>query len=172
MKTECVFFPPPRFFSSQLLFSIANCDGSNDSDNALEYKTNTLSKADHHNKQKARKRREQEETLYDALKETQPIKIEDGYLTFCRHFKYLGSYVSFGLTDNYDINIRITAASKSIGALKSVWDSPHLEIWSKYLLFCAIPMNLLLWGCKTWAMRVALLNKLEVFLHCNIQCIL
>jgi hypothetical protein len=171
-KTECVFFPPPRFFNSQLPLSIANCDDSNDSDNALEYETNTLTKANHHNKHKARKRREQEETLYDALKETQPIKIEDGYDTFFHHFKYLGSYVSFGLTDDYDINTRITAASKSIGALKSVWDSPHLEIWSKYLLFCTILMNLLLWRCKTWAMRVALLNKLEVFLQCNIQRIL
>jgi hypothetical protein len=33
-------------------------------------------------------------------------------------------------------------------------------------------MNLLLWGCKTWSMRKALSNKLEVFLHRNIQRIL
>ena len=50
-----------------------------------------------------------------------------------------------------------------MGALKNVWNSPHLDIWSKYLLFCAIPMNLLLWGCETWSMRKALANKLEVF---------
>jgi hypothetical protein len=59
-----------------------------------------------------------------------------------------------------------------MGALKSMWDSPHLEIWSKYLLFCAIPMNLLLWGCETWSMQKSLLDKLEVFLHCNIFWIL
>ena len=59
-----------------------------------------------------------------------------------------------------------------MGALKSVWDSPHLEIWSKYLLFRAIPMNLLLWGCKTWSLRKSLLDKLEVFLHRNIRRIL
>ena len=61
-----------------------------------------------------------------------------------------------------------------MGALKSVWDSPHLEIWSKYLLFRAIPMNLLLWGCKTWSLRKSLLDKLEVFLHrniCRILCV-
>ena len=38
--------------------------------------------------------------------------------------------------------------------------------------FCMIPMNLLLWGCKTWSMRKALSNKLEVFLHCSIRRIL
>ncbi len=59
-----------------------------------------------------------------------------------------------------------------MGALKNVWNSPHLDIWSKYLLFCAIPMNLLLWGCETWSIRKSLSNKLEVFLHRNIQCIL
>ena len=33
-------------------------------------------------------------------------------------------------------------------------------------------MNSLLWGCETWLMRKALSNKLEVFLHQNIQQVL
>jgi hypothetical protein len=33
-------------------------------------------------------------------------------------------------------------------------------------------MKLLLWGCEMWSMRKALLNKLIVFLHRNIQRIL
>ncbi len=64
------------------------------------------------------------------------------------------------------------AVTQLMGALNNVWNSPHLDIWSKYLLFWAIPMNLLLWGCKTWLMQKALSNKLEVFLHCNIRRIL
>jgi hypothetical protein len=59
-----------------------------------------------------------------------------------------------------------------MGALKNVWNSSHLNIRSKYLLLCAIPMNLLLWECKTWLMQKALPNKLEVFIHHNIQQIL
>jgi hypothetical protein len=59
-----------------------------------------------------------------------------------------------------------------MGALKNIWNSPHLDIWSKYLLFRAIPMNLLLWGCETWLMRQVLANKLEVFVHHNIRRIL
>jgi hypothetical protein len=33
-------------------------------------------------------------------------------------------------------------------------------------------MNLLLWGCESWSMQKSLLDKLEVFLHCNIHWIL
>jgi hypothetical protein len=59
-----------------------------------------------------------------------------------------------------------------MGALKEVWQNQHLNIYSKYLLFRAIPMNLLLWGCETWSLRQSLLNKLEVFLHQSIWRIL
>jgi hypothetical protein len=59
-----------------------------------------------------------------------------------------------------------------MGALKTVWNCPHLDIFSKYLLFRAIPMNLFLWGCETWSIHQALLDKLEVFLHRSIQRIL
>ena len=38
--------------------------------------------------------------------------------------------------------------------------------------FRAIPCNLLLWGCESWALRQSLLDSLEVFLHCNISQIL
>jgi hypothetical protein len=86
----------------------------------------------------------------------QPIQIADGHVSFCRHFKYLGSHNSYNLKDDYDIDKRISAASKSMGALKKVWNCPHLNIWSNYQLFRAILMNLLLWGCENWPMRKTL----------------
>ena len=70
------------------------------------------------------------------------------------------------------LSLTITATSQSMGALKNVWDNPHMDLYNKYLLFRAIPMNLLLWGCETWSLRQVLLNKLEVFLHRNIRRIL
>jgi hypothetical protein len=54
--------------------------------------------------------RAREELLYNNLAETALIPVSDGQVTFCRHFKYLGSYVSFCLCDNYDIDKRIAAA--------------------------------------------------------------
>ena len=43
-----------------------------------------------------------------------------------------------------------------------------LTAYSKYLIFRAIPMNSLLWGCEAWSLRKSLLMKLEVFLTRNI----
>ena len=42
----------------------------------------------------------------------------------------------------------------------------------KHLLFKAIPCNLLLWGCESWALRKSLLASLVVFLHRGIRRIL
>jgi hypothetical protein len=113
-----------------------------------------------------------EDAKYDALPETDQIVIADGYVTFCRKFKYLGSRISYNLQDDDDIKAQLAAANQSMGALKEVWHNRHLETYSKYLLFRAIPMNLLLWGCKIWSLRQALLRKLEVFLHRSIRQVL
>ena len=113
--------------------------------------------------------KKQEEGICDTLEETRPFDVADGHVTFCRHFKYLGSYVSFSLCDDYGIKKQVVVATQSMGALSNIWCSSHLQIWSKYILFCGIPMNLLLWGCETWLIRKALSNKLNVFLHCSIQ---
>jgi hypothetical protein len=80
--------------------------------------------------------------------------------------------IFYNLRDNEDITARVAAATASMGALKEIWQNQHLNIYSKYLLFRAIPINLLLWGCKTWLLRQSLLNKLEGFLHQSIQRIL
>jgi hypothetical protein len=163
--------PPPGFFGSRLssLPAPSHEEGTN---NTIDYTDNALTDDKQQAEEKERSRWEREEELYNKLDEMQPIQVEDGYVTFCCHFKFLGSFISFGLCDDYNIEKQVTATTQSMGALKNVWDSPHLDIWSKYLLFCAIPMNLLLWGCETWLMRKALSNKLEVFLHRNIQRIL
>jgi hypothetical protein len=61
-----------------------------------------------------RKKKEEKETQekarqrgidvkYDALPETQQFDVADGYVTFCRTFKYLGSRISYNLRDDADI---------------------------------------------------------------------
>ncbi len=113
-----------------------------------------------------------EDAKYEALPETDQIIIADDYVTFYCKFKYLGSRISYNLWDENGIEAWLAAANQSMGALKEVWRNPHLDTYSKYLLFWAIPMNLLLWGCKNWSLQQALLRKLEVFLHYSIQRIL
>jgi hypothetical protein len=63
---------------------------------------------------------------------------------FVKHFKYLGSYISFDLMDDYDINKRIAAANKSMGSLKHFWNNPYASLREKQLIFLAIPANQLL----------------------------
>ncbi len=157
-------FPPQASLIIAYLFLPAPSHNA-ETTNELEYTDDPLTDDKQQAEQNERSRRNREEDLYDQLDKTQPIQVEDGYVTFYHHFKYLGSFISFGLCNDYDIEKRVTAATQSMGALKTVWDSPHLDIWSKYLLFRAIPMNLLLWGCKIWLMRKALSNKLKVFLQ-------
>jgi hypothetical protein len=89
-----------------------------------------------------------------------------------RTFRYLGSLINYSLRDDDDITARIASATAAMGALKEMWQNPHLDIYNKYLLFCAIPMNLLLWGAETWLLRKMQLNQLKVFLHRSIRQIL
>ena len=59
-----------------------------------------------------------------------------------------------------------------MGYLNHFWFDRAVDDYSKYLIFRAIPCNLLLWGCESWALREGTLRKLEVFLHRNIRKIL
>jgi hypothetical protein len=65
---------------------------------------NALTESKQQQEEMMKQRRAREELLYDNLEETAPIPVSDGQVTFCRHFKYLGSYVFFCLCDNYDID--------------------------------------------------------------------
>ena len=67
---------------------------------------------------------------------------------------------------------RIAAANALMGAMSKIWEDDHVDLYSKYLLFRAIPCNLLLWGCESWSLRKTLLDSLEVFLHRGIRRIL
>ena len=107
--------------------------------------------------------------MYDNADETDRINLEDGsYVDFCKHFKYLGSYASYHLRDDYDIDKRLAAAYGSMGALTNYWNNPHVDLFYKYQIFMMIPLNLLLWGCESWALKEANLNKLDFFLHKSI----
>ena len=100
------------------------------------------------------------------------IDVANGNVTFCTHFKYLGSWISFSLQEDHDIMKRLAAANASMGAMSKVWDDDNVDTYSKHLLFKATPCNLLLWGCEIWALRKSLLASLEVFLHRGIRRIL
>ena len=148
-KTECIFFPPPGCFGWKLNLPTKNRKGK-----IRMLVTNTKQES-------FESRHKIEERTYKNLPETRLIVVKDGFVTFCWHFKYLGSWISFSLREDHDITKRLAAANASMGAMSKIWDDDHVDTYSKYLLFKAIPYNLLLRGCETWALRKTLLASTE-----------
>ena len=144
-KTECVFFPAPGHFKPPPLPpSTPPSDPS-----ALPV---TLKPKQESEEQKRRRH----DILYDEAKETGAVVIGDhDTITFTKHFKYLGGYLSYSLRDDYDVDERLSQASSAMGALNHFWSDRTVDDYSKYLIFRAIPINLLLWGCESWALREA-----------------
>jgi hypothetical protein len=56
-----------------------------------------------------------EDACYNIIDETQRVNVKNGFMTYTKHFnfKYLGSYISYSLQDDYDIKSRIAAATKA-----------------------------------------------------------
>jgi hypothetical protein len=73
--------------------------------------------------------------IHDKLDKTKNIVVVDGYVTFTRSLHYLGSMISFNLRSDGDVTAQVAAATASMEALKEVWWNPHLNTYSKYLLF-------------------------------------
>ena len=84
-------------------------------------------------------RHRREETTYDNIPETRLIVFKDRFVTFFRRFKYLGSWISFYLQEDHKIIKRLAAANASMGAMSKIWENDHVDTYSKYLLFRAIP---------------------------------
>ena len=82
-KTECIFFPPPGFFSRKSIMTAVN-GMSRKHLSVLKEKMKQESYVSRHNR---------EENVYDDLPETQLIVVCNGFATFCRHFKYLGNWI-------------------------------------------------------------------------------
>lgn len=182
IKNRLCFLPPPQFFTDDHYSSPALTVDVDEpwllyQDPAAPSigtptSTDMLCPLTQESRESESPRTAREDARYDALPETTQIDVADGYVTFCCKFKYLGSRISYSLPNDDNIEARLAAANQIMGPLKEVWRNPHLDTYSKYHLFHAIPVNLLLWGCENWLLRPALLRKLEVFLHCRIQQIL
>ena len=66
------------------------------------------------------------------------------------------------MRDDFGIEAHIMSATKEIGALNNFWYNPHIDNYSKYLIFQAILMNLLLLGCEAWLLLKTIKSKIEV----------
>lgn len=53
----------------------------------------------------------------------------NGFISYPKIFKYLGSFISYDLSNEYDINVRIKKANQSMCALQFVWEVD--EVYSR-----------------------------------------
>ena len=168
-KTECVFFSPPCYFKDLLKSRKAIGQHVSASDTTL-----INADFDKLSEEEKEKRVIIEDDLYDSCQESDDVMMNGGIITYSKHFKYLGTFISYNLRDDYDIDKRIAAASKAMGALKLFFNKKEVSTYSKYLIFMfmAIPINLLLWGCENWSLRVDHVNKLEQFVTPQIRKLL
>ena len=147
-KTECVFFPAPGHFKLPALLSTSLPPDPSSS-------LTIFPKLKQESEETKRKRHD---SLYDEAEEMKRIPIgELGCITFTKHFNYLGGYIYYSLRGYYNVKARISQASAAMGDLNPFCNDNAVDDYTKHLIFCAIPFNLLLWGCESWALREATL---------------
>jgi hypothetical protein len=104
--------------------------------------------------------------------DTSNFAVAEGFVQFTRQFKYLGSTISFNLDDTMDIDLRISQASKAMGALRNYFRCKQISLYAKRLIYLAIPVNLCLWGVEAWAISECNIRKLKVFHTRSLRSIL
>lgn len=89
---------------------------------------------------------------YEKAVETDNIIVQSvNFISFTKVFKYLGSWIEYNLCDEYDILQRIKKANQAMGTLNFFWNTDLVDLHDKYKIFMAVPLNLLLWACESWA---------------------
>ena len=70
------------------------------------------------------------------------------------HFKYLGTIISWDLREVKDVEARIKSANKLFGSAKATfWSNARVPFELRMRFYKAIIVNVLLWGCESWAIQ-------------------
>ena len=123
-------------------------------------------------KESERARNKIEDTEYYLLGETKRVVVHDGFITFVKHFKYIGSWIFFSRCDDFDVKFQSASANSDMGALLNFLRDDHVDLHSKYIIFLVTPVNLLPWICESWSLYETLLNSLKKFLVRSIRSIM
>ena len=99
--------------------------------------------------------------------DTSPLVIQGekiGYVYFCKKFKYLGSLITSSLTDDDEIERRITAASAAFASLRqAVFTKKSISAYSKKNAYEGLILSILLYGCEAWVLSSRLKLRLQSF---------
>ena len=102
----------------------------------------------------------------DPPAKSEEYRTGDGHVSFTKHFNYLGSYISNDLSDDRDVQNRISKASKNFRSLKkNLFCNKKIPLHIRKRLFLATTVNQLLWGCESWAITTDIRRKLNTFFN-------
>lgn len=91
-------------------------------------------------------------------------------ISFCKSFKYLGSTINELMDDTEDISNRIKIATSAFALMKNnILCNKRVHLQLRLQLYLAIPINLLLWGCESWAFTAEHKRKIRGF-HWRCLC--
>lgn len=94
----------------------------------------------------------------------------DGFISFTKIFKYLGSHIHYSLTSTPDIDIRIKDAAKVFGALrKRIFGDRHVDKRVKGKLFISLCTSILLFGSECWTTTEQDKAKLRTFYNRSVR---
>ena len=90
--------------------------------------------------------------------------VDDGHVSFCTAFKYLGSIIDQSLRADADIDRRIASATAVFGALRFVvFQNRRLSMEVKGRVYVTLVLSILLYGSECWSMREDLLRRMRSF---------
>ena len=91
------------------------------------------------------------------------------FYSYTKKFKYLGSIFTSSLKDDDDIKRRISQACGAFAQAEKVLCNRKLQAITRTRFYEATVVNLLLWGCKSWALTKEQKRKLEVCHHRSLR---
>jgi hypothetical protein len=101
-----------------------------------------------------------------------PFNVADGFISFTEAFLYLGTIITPDLYDDTDVRSRIKKATAQIGALRTFFRRPNIDLETKTTVYTATALNTALWGCESWATSSTVKHALQVFHHRSLRTIL
>lgn len=105
--------------------------------------------------------------------ETNDIMLNDHeYFGFCHQFKYLGTTFDDKLEDSTDIKKRIQKATGAFAVMAKLLKDPELDHKLRVRAYEATVLNILLFGCESWALKVSDRRKLETCHHRSLRSML
>ena len=85
----------------------------------------------------------------------------DRFISFCDNFKYLGSFITPSLSEDFDINRRVNKARAAKQLMRPILTSKSIPQLLRAQLYKQTVLNILLFGCETWALTKDQLARLR-----------